>query len=141
LEITEIPKLQKNLREKPEEHNEDKSIKDNFKDLGKIIVEEFPLLIRVIVKLSEISKGIYRKIWQIFIKLPIYGRIIAILFTLIIGNKAIGKFYPWGPYMGETSWNSANLRCMIFGMRLPTITELEEAYNAEITESWGLGDF
>jgi hypothetical protein len=42
----------------------------------------------------------------------------------------------WSEYMGFMSWSSAEHKCKSIGMRLPTIKELEAAYNAGITKSW-----
>ena len=42
----------------------------------------------------------------------------------------------WSNYMGSTDWNSANQKCQLIGGRLPTIKELEVAYNTGITKSW-----
>ncbi len=124
LETTEIPVEQKQ-NQKPNSEVSDKNIKDNAQNLGTIIKEEFPFLTKL-----------YYLISGKFIKLPIYGRILVIIFSLFIGNKFYGIFKPWGPYMGQTSWGYANMRCWMLGMRLPSKDELKDAYNNGETESW-----
>jgi hypothetical protein len=42
----------------------------------------------------------------------------------------------WSPYMGSMDWDSANEKCRSIGMRLPTINELQTAYNAGIAKLW-----
>jgi hypothetical protein len=39
-------------------------------------------------------------------------------------------------YQGKLSWDDANKNCELLKMRLPTITELKEAYDSGITNSW-----
>jgi hypothetical protein len=39
-------------------------------------------------------------------------------------------------YQGQLTWNDANKKCKSLKMRLPTITELKEAYESGITKSW-----
>lgn len=42
----------------------------------------------------------------------------------------------WSEYQGEKTWYEANTKAKELGMRLPTLAELETAYDYEVTKSW-----
>ena len=43
----------------------------------------------------------------------------------------------WSEYLGEMDWNTANEKCKeVAGRRLPTIRELDVAFESGITKSW-----
>ena len=42
----------------------------------------------------------------------------------------------WGDYQGVMQWEDAMAVCSKLGMRLPTISELREAYINGVTETW-----
>ena len=60
--------------------------------------------------------------------------IIFFLFVIVLNTSISAE--TWSPYMGRMNWDSANAKCRSIGMRLPTLQELEAAYNSGITESW-----
>ena len=51
-------------------------------------------------------------------------------------NLPIISKWIYSEYQGNLNWDDANKKCISSGMRLPTITELKEAYESKITESW-----
>lgn len=44
--------------------------------------------------------------------------------------------YTWSDYQGNRKWKDAKSKCESIGMRLPTISELKDAYDAKLTKSW-----
>ena len=51
-------------------------------------------------------------------------------------NLPIISKWIYSEYQGNLNWYDANKKCSSSGMRLPTIAELKEAYESEITISW-----
>ncbi len=57
------------------------------------------------------------------------------LFSLILSNSSLFA-ETWSGEMGMMYWKSANALCRSKGMRLPTLGELEAAFEVGLTKSW-----
>lgn len=51
-------------------------------------------------------------------------------------KPAIEENSNWSNYLGSMSWEEAKVKCVGLGLKLPTIKELKDAYDAQSMKSW-----
>lgn len=100
----------------------------SFITLINVIRDKFLLLKQKFLALNEMKRKI------IFY---LSGIILLTLFGYMVRNNNSTSPEDWSEHLGKTKkWDVARETCYSYGMRLPNIKELQEAYKAGIMNTW-----